>query len=95
LARTWVWDNVQIRIALSKDAWYAALSYLTLPTGLSSHEAHDIRLAVTLASERKDHLERYLYALSPAQPVCFMKFRQDGMLLRFGSPRSAYNIPNP
>jgi hypothetical protein len=95
LAKTWSWGNKAIRIVLSKEAWEATLSYLSLPTGLSSQGAHDLRLAVTLAPERKDHLERHLYALSPSQRVCFLRYRQDGILLPFGYSRSAYNIPNP
>jgi hypothetical protein len=95
LAKTWSWGNKAIRIVLSKEAWKTTLSYLRLPTGLSSQGARDLRLAVTLAPERKDHLERHLFALSPTQRVCFLKYRQDGILLPFGHSRSAYNIPNP
>lgn len=95
LAKTWSWGSRAIRIVLLKQAWNATLSYLSLPTGLSSERAHDLRLAVTLAPERKDYRDRHLFDLSPTQRVCFLKYRQDGILLPFGHSRSAYNVPNP
>lgn len=95
LAKKWSWGNRDIRIALTKKAWNAALAYLDLPPELSSQQAHNLRTAVTLAPERKDHLERCLFNFKPSQRVCFLKFRQDGILLPFSCSRSAYNIPNP
>jgi len=80
---------------VSKEAWQATLSYLSLPTGLSSQGAHSLRLAVALAPERKDHLERHLFTLSPTQRVCFLRFRQDGILLPFSYSRSEHSTPNP
>ncbi|KAF1812296.1 hypothetical protein P152DRAFT_487845 [Eremomyces bilateralis CBS 781.70] len=95
LAKTWHFGKRGIRIALTKQAWIATLSYLDMPAELTSERAHKVRTAVTLAPERKDHLERHLFAQAPARRVGFMKFRQDGILLPFGHSRHAYNIPNP
>ncbi|KAF2434008.1 hypothetical protein EJ08DRAFT_694040 [Tothia fuscella] len=79
LAKTWSWGDRTIRIVL----------------GPTSHGAHDLRLTVTLAPERKDHLERHLFTLSPTRRLCFLKFRQDGILLPFSYSRSQYTISNP
>lgn len=95
LAKTWSWGEKSIRIVLSKEAWNATLQFLSFPSGLSSQQAHNLRLAVTLAPERKDFLERHVYSLNPQHRVCFMRYREDGILLPFGCSRSAYNVPNP
>lgn len=95
LAKTWSWGSKSIRLVLSKKTWEATLSYLSLPTGLSAQRARDLRLAVTLAPQRKDHVDRHLFTQTPTQRVCFMKYRRDGMLLPFGNHRKSYNIPNP
>lgn len=95
LAKTWSWGTKSIRLVLSKRAWEATLSYISLPTGLSSQRAHDLRLAVTLAPQRKDHVDRYLFTQTPTQRVCVMKYRRDGILLPFGNSRKSYDVPNP
>ena len=95
LANTWSWGSRMIRIVLSKEAWKATLSYLSLPVALSSQGAHDLRLAITLAPERKDRLERYLYTMSPTQRVCLLRFRKDGILFPFSYSRSEHTVPNP
>ncbi|KAE9989949.1 hypothetical protein EG327_002091 [Venturia inaequalis] len=95
LAKTWSWGTKSIRLVLSKMAWEATLSYLSLPTGLSSQGAHDLRLAVTLAPHRKDYLDRHLFSQTPTQRMCIIKYRRDGILLPFGNSRKSYNVPNP
>lgn len=95
LAKTWSWGTKSVRLVLSKKAWEATLSYLSLPTGLSSQKAHDLRLVVTLAPQRKDYVDRHLFSQTPTQRVCLMKYRTDGILLPFGNPRKCYDVPNP
>lgn len=95
LGKTWCFGNRTIRIVLTKQAWNATLLYLDLPDGLSSQRAHNVRVAITLAPQRKDNLERYLFEIPPAQRVCSLKFRKDGILLPFGYSRDAHSIPNP
>ncbi|TLD18871.1 extracellular exo-polygalacturonase [Venturia nashicola] len=95
LAKTWSWGTKSIRLVLSKKAWEATLSYFSLPTALTSQRAHDLRTAITLAPQRKDHVDRHLFSQTPTQRLCFMKYRRDGILLPFGSSRQSYNVPNP
>ena len=93
--KTWSFSNRRLRLVLTKQAWNAILSYLDPPTGLTSQQANNIRLAITMAPERKDYMERYLFAHPPTQRLGALRFRQDGILLPFGHSRSAHSIPNP
>jgi hypothetical protein len=79
----------------TKETLNKTLLYLILLAGLSFQEAHDLRVAVTLALERKYHLERHSFALTPVQHVCIAKFRQGTILLPFGYYRAPHIILNP
>jgi len=93
--KTWSFSNRRLRLVLTKQAWNSVLSYLDPPAGLTSQQANSIRLAVTMAPERKDYLERYLFAHPPARRLGTLRYRQDGILLPFGHSRNAHSIPNP
>ena len=95
LSKTWTYGARSLRLVLTKEQWDHLLPYFEIPDGLSVAQAQVIRLSTTLAPERKDYLERTLLSKPPAWRVCSVKFRNDGMLLPFGSSRQEFDSPNP
>ena len=93
--KTWSNGSRSLCLALRKAAWNNLLSFLNVPDSLTVAAARDLRTAVTLAEERKDYLDRAIFRQPPAKRVAMMRFREDGLLLPFGSPRAAYDTPNP
>ncbi|TVY43017.1 hypothetical protein LOCC1_G004360 [Lachnellula occidentalis] len=94
-AKTWKYGTRSVRLVLQKQQWDRLPAYLEVPSGLSAAQAHEIRLATMLAPERRDYIDRAMFTRPPAMRVCMTKFRQDGILLPFGSPRIKFNTPNP
>lgn len=98
LAKTWTFAQGRgsLRIVLTKEKWESLLSYLEVPTGLTTDRAEQIRSTIMNAPQRIDHLHRKLFEqLEPSWRICTYKFRQDGILLPFGQPRNQHTIPNP
>ncbi|KYG40502.1 hypothetical protein M433DRAFT_116968 [Acidomyces richmondensis BFW] len=95
LAKTWRFGNRSLRVVLPKSSWESVLSHLSIPEGLTSSKAQDIRVRVTLAEQRVDYLDRHLFSLPPASRMGMVKYRTDGILLPFGHPRSEFTVPNP
>jgi hypothetical protein len=95
LAKTWKFGNCSLRVVLTKSAWFSVLEHLSIPAGLTSSKAQDIRVSVTLAQQRVDYLDRHLYSLPPASRMGMVKYRTDGILLPFGQSRSEFVMPNP
>ena len=94
-AKTWTYGNRSLRLVLRTEQWFRLRHFFYVPEGLSAALAQTIRKSVTLASERRDYVERALYNQPPAWRVCTMKFREDGILLPFGSSRRDFDTPNP
>ena len=69
--------------------------FFEVPAALTADLASQVRTAVTLAPIRKDYLERALFSKPPAWRMCTLKFRQEGLLLPYGSYRGAFDTPNP
>ena len=65
------------------------------PPGLETEKANRIRRSVTLADGRKDYRDRHSLLLAPACRVAKHRFREDGLLLPFGSHRDKFIVPNP
>jgi len=84
-----------LRLVLTKEQWDHLLLYFEVPDGLSVAQAQVICASTTLAPKRKNYFDRALFAQPPAWRVCMMKFRKDGILLPFGSPRKELDTPNP
>lgn len=95
LAKTWRFGNRSLRVVLPKSSWESVLSHLSVPEGLTSSKAQDIRVGVTLAEQRVDYLDRHLFSLPPASCMGMVKYRTDGIFLPFGHPRSEFIVPNP
>lgn len=95
LSKTWTFGAQSLRLVLTKERWDRLPSYFEVPEGLSTAQAQVIRTSTTLAPEREDYVHRALYAQPPAQRVCTMKFREEGVLLPFGSYRGEFDTPNP
>lgn len=95
LGKTWTFGSRSLRLVLTKKQWFDILSSLEPPPGLTIERAREIRRNVTLADQRLDFRERRYFGQSPSLRASGQKFREDGVLLPFGTPRAAFIIPNP
>ncbi|KAI1779819.1 hypothetical protein F4818DRAFT_154522 [Hypoxylon cercidicola] len=95
LAKTWTFGSRSLRLVLTKQQWFNILSSLEPPLDLTVERARDIRRSVTLADQRLDFRERTYFGQYPGVRASSQKFREDGVLLPFGTPRDSFTIPNP
>lgn len=95
LSKTWACGSRSLRLVLQKAIWDHLPSYLQVSEGMSTAQARYVMTSSTLAPERRDYVERAFYTRPPPWRVCITKFRQDGILLPFGSPRREFDTPNP
>ncbi|KAI0894949.1 hypothetical protein F4806DRAFT_471214 [Annulohypoxylon nitens] len=95
LGKTWTFGSRSVRLVLTKDQWFDLLKSLEVPSGLTAEKAQDIRRSVTLAPERVDYRHRRYFAQLPGDRASNENFRDNGVLLPFGSPRTSFTIPNP
>lgn len=97
LVKTWHFTSQRsLQATLKREEWIYAKQLCSVPGDLTFRKAQNIRTAVTLSPERADYRDRWRYKeLTPALRVGQEKFREDGMLLPFGSPRIGFDIPNP
>ncbi|KAL7804936.1 hypothetical protein V8C44DRAFT_369117 [Trichoderma aethiopicum] len=95
LAKTFTFGERSLRLVLQKSSWDTLLGYMSIPPGLTAERANRIRTAVTLAESRKDYRHRNWLVQSSSQRVARHRFRQDGLLLPFGSSRDDFQEPNP
>jgi len=93
--KTWIYDTRSLRLVLMRKQWDNLLTYFEVPKNLSVGQAHAVRAATMLAPGRRDYLDRALCNQPPSWRVCAMKFRNDGMLLPFGSSHTEFDTPNP
>lgn len=95
LGKTWTIGKNVCRVELSKQRWGELALYVQETTGLSAHDAQSIRAAVTLAPQRKDYRDRWLFSLQPVHRLGGSRFFDEGILLPFGISRAAFVVPNP
>ncbi len=95
VAADWQFEQRSLRLVLEKTSWDRLLSLLDTPEGLTAAGAQQIRQAVTLANSRKDWRDRYLLLQRRAHQVPMNRFREEGILLPFGSQRKGFQEPNP
>lgn len=95
LGKTWTWGQRSLRLVLMKGSWDTLLAFVDGPEGLTARRADEIRVAVTLAEERRDYRDRHLVVLTPSWRIAKTRFRKDGLLLPFGSSRHEFQYPNP
>lgn len=95
LAKTWTFGSRSLRLVLTKEQWFNILSSLEPPPDLTVERAREIRRNITLADQRLDFRERKYFAQSPGHRASAQKFREDGVLLPFGTSRASFTIPNP
>lgn len=95
LGKTWEFGHHSLRLILQKSSWEHVLNSLHVPEGLTTDRANQIRTAVTLAESRKDYRDRSRLFQAPSRRVAKNRFRADGMLLPFGTPRDDFQEPNP
>lgn len=94
-SKTWRFGSCTLQLVLQRDQWRILPSYLHVPEGLSTSKAQQVRIATTMAPERKDYLDRSLCAQLPEWRVSKMDFRRNGILLPFGSSKKLFDTPNP
>jgi hypothetical protein len=95
LGKTWRFGRHSLRLVLAQSVWSRLLSYMDVPPGLDAENANRIRRAVTLAEARQDYRDRHLLLNSPSHRIAKHRFREDGLLLPFGSRRDEFVEPNP
>ncbi|XXG94485.1 hypothetical protein Hte_000742 [Hypoxylon texense] len=95
LAKTWSFGSRSLRLVLTKEQWFNLLSSLEPPPNLTIERAREIRRNITLAGSRLDFRERKYFAQPPGLRASAQKFRKDGVLFPFGTPRASFTIPNP
>jgi hypothetical protein len=95
--KTWTFSRDRIlSITLRADQWPQIEAFLEVPAGLTEQAAKKIRAAVVMSPERADYRDRwYLKDAYPSMRLAKQKFRDDGLLLPFGHPRIAFDVPNP
>ncbi|KAF2644956.1 hypothetical protein P280DRAFT_504434 [Massarina eburnea CBS 473.64] len=83
-------------VNLQKKEWRRLEQFLHVPEGLGFEEAKKTRSATVMAPERTDYRDRWYYKdATPSMRLAKHRFREDGLLLPFGHPRSEFNSPNP
>ncbi|KAK1753835.1 hypothetical protein QBC47DRAFT_303201 [Echria macrotheca] len=97
LAKTWqLGPGRSLRLVLTKEEWLKLEKLLEASEQLTCDEATNIRTAVTLAPERADYRDRwYFKEATPSMRLAKQRFREDGLLLPFGHPRTGFDTPNP
>ncbi|KAL2835295.1 hypothetical protein BDW59DRAFT_177240 [Aspergillus cavernicola] len=95
--KTWFFSQGRsLRLAVKKEDWFRLEALCDVPSDLTRQKAHDIRIAITLAPERRDYRDRWYFKdATPSVRVSKQKFREDGLLLPFGHNRVGFDIPNP
>ncbi|KFY06924.1 hypothetical protein V492_07605 [Pseudogymnoascus sp. VKM F-4246] len=97
LAKTWEFSAGQtLRLVLKKRDWSRLRVFCDVSDSMTFENATQIRRAVVLAPGRADYRDRWYYKeASPAMRIAKRRFREDGLVLPFGHPRSAFDVPNP
>jgi hypothetical protein len=97
LSETWSFSGDKtLCLALKKSEWLKLQRFLDIPGDVTHENAAQIRTAVTLSPERADYRDRWYFKdASPPMRIAKQRFREDGLLLPFGHPRKAFDIPNP
>lgn len=94
-SKTWTFGTRSLRLVLQKKNWDLLPSFFRIPHGFTAEIALATRKETMMAPHRIDYLYRAQYHRPAAWRVSFLKFREDGMLLPFGTPRELFNTPNP
>ncbi|KAH8674391.1 hypothetical protein BGZ60DRAFT_468760 [Tricladium varicosporioides] len=97
LGETWKFSNGRtLRLVLKQKDWLRLADFLDVPEDMSVEDAAAIRRTVTLAPERLDYRDRWYFKdASPFMRIAKQKFQEDGILIPFGHPRTAFDTPNP
>jgi hypothetical protein len=95
LVKTWKFETRALRVIMQKSSWDILLSCFDIPSRLTAERAREIRTAINHAPSRVDYRHRFMCYLSPAHRIAFSRFREDSILLPFGTPRHDFQKPNP
>ncbi|KAI1931153.1 hypothetical protein LOZ65_001352 [Ophidiomyces ophidiicola] len=94
LAKTWTYGQSSLRLVLVREQWLQLPAFFKVPAKLSVEEASRLRSQITMAPSREDYAHRALCMQPPSWRLSKVKFRTDGILLPFGSPREEFDTPN-
>ncbi|KEY72821.1 hypothetical protein S7711_04410 [Stachybotrys chartarum IBT 7711] len=97
LEKTWNFQSGRtLSLALTKGQWLKLEALLDMPETMSFERASSLRIAVTLAPERADFRDRWDFKeATPFTRVAKQRYREDGLVLPFGHPRTGFDTPNP
>ncbi|KAI5922779.1 hypothetical protein F4810DRAFT_671424 [Camillea tinctor] len=85
-----------IQVRWSVRNWLHIQSLIEAPIPLSAEEAQQIRQQVSLNPNELDERELHYYCQpEPSNRLCLQRFREDGILLPFGTPRDESLVLNP
>ena len=93
---TWTFGKQSLRLVFTQENWTRLGDFLqALPQTPNTFRPIEIRQAITLASSRQDFRDLHQLFDPPAHRIAKHRFREDGLLLPFGSHRSGFVWPNP
>ncbi|EAS27817.3 uncharacterized protein CIMG_09021 [Coccidioides immitis RS] len=91
----WRRGQCSLRLVLQKGKWFRLRQFFKVPDNMSVQNAMGIRQDTTMAIHKLDSAQRVYYSNPPFWRVSKLKFREDGIVLPFGSCRAKFNTPNP
>jgi hypothetical protein len=84
-----------LRLVLNGNKWLMLKKMLDITQDLTYKKAGKIRHAFVLAPERAGYRDRWDFKQpTPFTRIANHRFREDGLLLRFGHPRVGFNNAN-
>ncbi|KAI0175856.1 hypothetical protein GGR52DRAFT_538469 [Hypoxylon sp. FL1284] len=93
VSNTWTFGSRSLQVALTKHQWYLLLK-LVISKPPPLEQAQRSRRKVMLAKRATDWRERYYYSQTPGARASSQKFKEEGILLPFGTPRAIFTVPN-
>jgi hypothetical protein len=82
-------------VNLPRARWLDLRSFLDVPNGLTQQHAHEIRHSETANYWRIDPFHFRCYSVRPSLREALAKYCEDRLVLPYGTPRGAFDAPNP
>lgn len=90
-----MYEDVKLSVKLRKDDWAHLRTFLDVPSGLTRELACEIRHNGTKSAATSDLMDMRYYDLGPCLSEAVEQYREDGLLLPYGIPRTDFDTPNP
>ncbi|KAF2704138.1 hypothetical protein K504DRAFT_442126 [Pleomassaria siparia CBS 279.74] len=94
-SKTFKFGGRSLRIVLTKGEWDDLRKFFVVPGDITTDKAREIRRKITMAESRVDYVDRALYGMPPGLRKSKRRFRDDGIVLPYGSSRKDFDTPNP